>query len=160
MKQLELFGNLTKEIPKDELQKLKGLAASADQDNISICCTMLGVYNWSFNQKAAFVFEAQLNTIEQDEWIEFSVCSGKPVERSFKIGSTFFKILDGELDVNMEQHLIVCKDNTRYGVPLYTYTNWLTNDDKDRPTTKSRAIQVQYFKKLLKYWERCKQQKK
>jgi len=155
-KQLEMFQNLTQEIPQQELEKLKQLAASSDQDNIDLCCTLLDMYNYTFTQKCVFVFEQQINSISLDEWIE-AVASGESLVKKFKVESEFFTLMDAYQSINRELTLTLENASKSAGCWLYNYDNWIGNDEKDRPTAKVRAIQVKQFEKLLKYWLSWKQ---
>lgn len=150
-KQLEMFSNLTQKIPQDELEGIKQLAASSDQANIDLCCTFLDNYNYTFIQKCVFVFEQQINTISLDAWVN-AVFEGQPIIKRFSISEEVFIIEDAYKCSNKETHLTVEQDSGYVGAYLYHYDDWIGNEQKDRPTVKSRAIQVKKFEKVLKFW--------
>lgn len=151
MKQLELFRNLNPPLPNEEKVRLQKMASSFYQYDIDICCALLGVLGYNFTQKAAFVFEAQMNTIPIKEW-ERTMGYSSTITKSFRINRQLFTIKDGVHDFNKDIYLVVTKHGELGSHSIYNYSSWDGDEYKSKPTMTARRIQADNFKVLINYW--------
>lgn len=130
MKQLELFENLVKEIPEDELNKLKALAISPNNDNILLCASILQGHGYSELEQVMFIIKEQLLTIDEDEWIEDCHAGCEQYKMAFSVCGLDIDIYDGSMGYDLLFCLVINGDFRE----IWDYT------ELDNPTTPSAEV--------------------